>query len=577
MEAVSSGGTSDSGIYASNNITIRGGSVTARANSTSGNGIHSAGTITIKDGTVEATGGENGIYGSLDISGGEVTATGGENGIYGPLTISGGEVTADGDQYGISGYLYIYGGEVTATGGTACFAPAFPLSLDPLENTQIIVRAGTDEANAAYIPIPSDGTLLEKIQDERYFHSETGPAPNLYVGGVGLYGDTDTVAYATTDSESGEVTPEDDGTSYNIKWDGSTLTLNGATISGPYSSAEDAIYSPDSFQIKLKGENTIRLDTSDDSGRGIFSEGEITITGDDETASLAIEDGGPVMGIIRADRITIKGGTVTAEASGSGCGVYAADKVTISGGTVTGEGGESGYGIRASDLFVSDTGDVTASGFYGINVHGTVTISGGTVSATATGMNYSGIFAYVVYIDGGIVEATAAGQSGSGIYATSAKISGGMVTATAASDGIHAYDAVTISGGTVKATATGESSWGLYSNSVKIFGGTVTATATGSAEGALACMVDAWGSFFITITPRQVGRLPSWHVKTRPVPPRTSRRHTRQTGNSHWTPFTSISRSPPHRSPAIFLWRGWSWTRATSPLWRVKPRPSSLQ
>ena len=506
VEAVSSGGTSDSGIYASNNITIWGGSVTARANGTSGNGIHSAGTITIKDGTVEATGGKNGIYGSLDISGGEVTATGGENGISGPLTISGGEVTADGDQYGISGSLYIYGGEVTATGGTACFAPACSLSLYPLENTQIIVRAGTDEANAAYIPIPSDGTLLEKIQGERYFHSETGPAPNLYVGGVGLYGDTDTVAYATTDSESGEVTPEDDGTSYNIKWDGSTLTLRAATISN-ISSAEDAIYSPDSLQIELEGENTIRLDNSDGSGRGIFSDGEITITGDDETASLAIEDGGPVMGIIRADRITIKGGTVTAEASGSGCGIYAADAVDISGGVVKAEGGESGCGIYAHDTVEISGGVVTATTTadgifainYGIYAAGTVDISGGVVTATTDG-DGCGIYADdTVEISDGTVKAEG-GESGCGIRASNLFVSdNGDVTASG-SCCIDIRDTVDISGGTVKAEG-GESGYGIQTedlfvsgtgsltasgvssitanSTVEISGGTVEATSTG--------------------------------------------------------------------------------------------------
>ena len=52
----------------------------------------------------------------------------------------------------------------------------------------------------------------------------------VYVGGVALTGSSDSIVYATT-NENGEVITEGaTADNYNIKWDGSTLTLHDATI-----------------------------------------------------------------------------------------------------------------------------------------------------------------------------------------------------------------------------------------------------------------------------------------------------------------------------------------------------------
>ena len=52
----------------------------------------------------------------------------------------------------------------------------------------------------------------------------------VYVGGVALAGSSDSIVYATT-NENGEVITEGaTADNYNIKWDGSTLTLHDATI-----------------------------------------------------------------------------------------------------------------------------------------------------------------------------------------------------------------------------------------------------------------------------------------------------------------------------------------------------------
>lgn len=52
----------------------------------------------------------------------------------------------------------------------------------------------------------------------------------VYVGGVELAGSSTSIAYATT-NENGEVITEGaTADNYNIKWDGSTLTLKNAYI-----------------------------------------------------------------------------------------------------------------------------------------------------------------------------------------------------------------------------------------------------------------------------------------------------------------------------------------------------------
>ena len=52
----------------------------------------------------------------------------------------------------------------------------------------------------------------------------------VYVGGVALAGSSDSIVYATT-NENGEVITEGaTAGNYHIMWDGSTLTLRGATI-----------------------------------------------------------------------------------------------------------------------------------------------------------------------------------------------------------------------------------------------------------------------------------------------------------------------------------------------------------
>ena len=86
----------------------------------------------------------------------------------------------------------------------------------------------------------------------------------IYVGGEALTGSADSPVYAKTNS-SGTVTPGGSEDSYNIKWDGSTLTLNGATITqGSHQGAAISYYNNDpgnggisQLDLVLVGENTV--------------------------------------------------------------------------------------------------------------------------------------------------------------------------------------------------------------------------------------------------------------------------------------------------------------------------------
>ena len=92
----------------------------------------------------------------------------------------------------------------------------------------------------------------------------------VYVGGVELAGSSTSIAYATT-YENGEVITEGaTADNYNIKWDGSTLTLKGAYItkevstpdlSSPVEGAAIGVYNQSgdaNLTITLEGTNTIK-------------------------------------------------------------------------------------------------------------------------------------------------------------------------------------------------------------------------------------------------------------------------------------------------------------------------------
>ena len=521
-DATQNSGGGSYGIYTWGNVIITGGDVTAtgRAAEFQSHGIYARLNATISGGAVKATGGavtsseedggdaSSGICADIvTISGGEVTAKGGavtssgdnarscgiygRNWLYDNVIISGGTVEAtggtftststdteaDAGSYGIYGAgldgTVISGGTVTASGGSRALGG--DVYLDPEGNASIQsiqVKTGQDADKVTEI-IGSPFVLPEDITDlvsgAQYFHSESQTLEgNIFVGGIGLTGTTDNPAYAKTGADGAVATEGANANDYNIKWDGSTLTLNNATITqGALGGAAIWYYRDSDLNIALVGTNTVTGPSGSGSGAsdGIFAYGpteliDLTISGD---GSLTVTGGGTVSesyGICTGNLI-VQSGTVNATGGDSeedSYGIYAYNDVTISGGAVTATGGT-----------VNATSEDGAEDSYGIYADNDLTISGGTVNATGgdSAEDSYGIYADYVTIYGGAVNATGrdSAEDSYGIYVDYVTINGGTVTAEGGTAEVKSagIDIVTlvISGGTV--TATGNTS-GVYAD-----------------------------------------------------------------------------------------------------------------
>lgn len=375
--------------------------------------------------------------GSLTVTGGDMVSE--SYGIFADnLIIQSGTVNAAGgnivsNSYGIYVYIYltISGGTVTAEGSTqAVFNNTGDIIVVPARDRQIAVTAGEDASSAVAVtgsPFTRKTTITDLISDAEYFHSEVteatdpnpnpdpgdpddpggddDPEPNICVGGVGLTGDKDTPAYALTD-KNGTVT-KDSATAdnYNIMWDGETLTLRNATISGGNVFDGDksaAIYyiqeSP--LNLMLVGDNAV----TGPSGEGIEKSYGISACGTDDYIDLTISGAGT---------LTATGG----DGAAYSYGVYGGN-VVINSGTIMATGGigeKDSYGINAHDIAIKG-GAVTAEGLAAQEISAGVsaidfTIGGGQLTASGDeGAAYSyGVYSLETLISGG--EITAQGGS----------------------------------------------------------------------------------------------------------------------------------------------------------------------
>ena len=323
------------GIYAGS-VTVDGGTVTAAAEGNKGYGIYTTGGVTVTKGSVTAEGKVNGIQtqGDVHISGGTVVAEGGNVGIF----------VAPHQGFSIK----ITGGEVTVTGGFNV-----NVTIEPEKDTAITVEYGDSAGDYDKIErVVYGGETYTYITTNHYFHSSTetdiSKFANITVGGVGLYGTDYRIAYAKTDG-GGNVTVGGSEDSYSIKWDGTTLTLKGATIIAGESSG-----------IEYKGTSPITIQL----------EGVNNVTGD-----YGIEGR-------NAAKLTISG-SGTLNVNGYSSAIYAGGDIEISDATVIATGaGDSSYGINTygGDIIIN-SGEVTVdSKMYGLNANNYVYINGGTVS-----------------------------------------------------------------------------------------------------------------------------------------------------------------------------------------------------
>lgn len=204
----------------------------------------------------------------------------------------------------------------------------------------------------------------------------------VYVGGVALTGSSGSITYATT-NENGEVITEGaTADNYNIKWDGSTLTLRNATIKESVSMDTSTLIAgaaigvlnqsgDANLTITLEGDNTIA-----EVGKGIYvlasSTGGATLTitgGGSLNASGSVNSGIYVQSNTGNGTLTITGAKVTASSSKGAngvhiqCGVSSNASLTVNGGSLTATATGSNSGIN----FLFGSG-VSGSGTPSLNV-----------------------------------------------------------------------------------------------------------------------------------------------------------------------------------------------------------------
>ena len=323
-------------------------------------------------------------------------------------------------------------GTVTSNGAErAAYARLGRVIVAPLEGLQLSMVAGDDADSAADIkgsPFRIETDITDLVAEYKYLSCTVSPrAASIFVGGEELTSTDGAPVYATTDA-SGTVKPGGSEDNYNVKWDGGTLTLRDANVTGsnPFDleagdySGNAAIVGNVTYELKLVGSNTVTGPAigSGGYGFGIASTGGLVISGE---GSLSVT--GEYDGISAYGDLTITGGTVNAQ------GFYAKNDASITGGVVN----CIGYGETAAFYIFFD-----------------FDISGGTINVTGDG---NGLDGGSLNISGGTINADC-GQAP--VIGCEVNISGGTVNASTTSTeygAIHAADYdINISGGTVSAT-----------------------------------------------------------------------------------------------------------------------------
>lgn len=202
----------------------------------------------------------------------------------------------------------------------------------------------------------------------------------VYVGGVALTGSTGSPVYATTDT-NGNVSSGGNESSYNIKWDGSTLTLHNATIKESVSTDTSTLIAGTAIgmltengdanlTITLEGTNTIKDVSTAIHVFAPYGSASLTITGGGSlNASGSVNSGVCVQSNTDNGILAITGAKVTASSSKGAngvqirCGVSSNASLTVNGGSLTATATGSNSGINF--LF---GGGVSGSGTPSLNV-----------------------------------------------------------------------------------------------------------------------------------------------------------------------------------------------------------------
>ena len=232
----------------------------------------------------------------------------------------------------------------------------------------------------------------------------------VYVGGVALAGSSDSIVYATT-NESGEVITEGaTADNYNIKWDGSTLTLHDATIQKELNdsnlfisgSAIGVINQNGNAEltIQLEGSNTIE-ETNQGLSMGIYvyssgggaalnikGNGTLVLNSNYQTIQVISSNGNAALSIENA-KVTATSSYGFGVTVRSGSSETSSASLTVDGGSLTATAQSSGVsGIRL--LFGTGgtsggTPTVTVSNNTIVRANGS---AGGITSNSSTGIQY---------------------------------------------------------------------------------------------------------------------------------------------------------------------------------------------
>ena len=470
LTAIGGEATDSYGVYADTGVTVESGTLNATSGTATGGTFTNSygvyvytGSVTVSEnGTLNATGGK-----SID---GEVCFSYGVCIDEGSVMVSGGSLTAIGGEAGSSYGVYVYTGSVTVSGGTlnTTGGTAVTDSWGVYADTGVAVEDGTLNATGG---TATGGTTANSQS-------------------IGVF-------------SAGNVTVSD-----------GSLTAVGGKAAYSYGA-----YLLNQCSIEVKGNGKLEASggTDSDYSMGVkLEEGSVTVS---ESGSLIATGGDAVkesFGAVVGGDLTLTGGTITAKggdaSAGLSQGMSIGENLTVSGnGTMTAEGGVALAGMSQGvsiwgDLTVSDNATLTAIGgmsmdrSYGVNVSGgSVTVSGnGTLTATGgkatDGKSTDGVVydSYGVYIDNGSVTISGGTLTATGLEATdesvglyvngSVTVSGGELNvvvgnATELSYGMYATGSLTVEGGELNAVAgsVGDTSYGVCAaGDFTVTGGTLT-------------------------------------------------------------------------------------------------------
>ena len=184
------------------------------------------------------------------------------------------------------------------------------------------------------------------------------------VGGVALAGSSDGIVYATTNGKGEVVTEGASADNYNIKWDGSTLTLHDATI-------QKELYASD-------------LPLSDIAGAAI---GVINQSGD-AGLTVQLEGNNKIEGVSTGIHVRSSGGNAALNITGNGTLVVNSNYQTIQ---VISIGGNAALSIENAKVTATSSYSNVVTVESNSSENSTLTVNGGGLIATAQSNNVSGI------------------------------------------------------------------------------------------------------------------------------------------------------------------------------------------